>query len=238
VRASQPSGPSPGGTFFPWPRAKTQFPQSTGLPVFAPAWITVRRADPCRSPAQLPVTPFTARLHPKAEILSKPSVLCIVDIAARPLRFSVIESRHTGRKEADVFKETDRSALLWGTIIGVAMVAAMMVGAFYFPNLHVPLTDVEAESSMVTVLLYVGLIASYRKLWNRAGFWMLLLIFLAANTAFYWLVFPKFVIGVSGLQMSLMYGLTGGLEILLFALAVLRVYHRGPKPPKWLGMPR
>ncbi|HVA18011.1 MAG TPA: hypothetical protein VMV59_09915 [Candidatus Dormibacteraeota bacterium] len=136
-----------------------------------------------------------------------------------------------------MFKETDRTSLLWGTIIGVAIVAGGIISAFYFPNFRLPFSDAEAESSIVTVFLFVSLIASYRNLWSRAGFWTLLSIFLVASTAFYSLVFPKFVTGASGLQKSLMYGIAGGLEVLLFALAVLRIYHRGPKPPTWLRAP-
>ncbi len=137
-----------------------------------------------------------------------------------------------------MFKETDRTALLWGTIIGVGLVAGVIVSASYFPNFRLPFSDTGAESSIVTVFLFVGLVASYRKLWKRAGFWALMAIFLVGSTAFYWLVFPKFVGAAGGLQTSLIYGMTGGAAFLLVALAILRIYHRGPKLPKWLRAPR
>jgi uncharacterized membrane protein len=91
--------------------------------------------------------------------------------------------------------KTDRKALLWGTIIGVVLVTAMLVLAFEFPNFRMPFTGTQAEMFLVSALLIALLIASYRKLWKTPGFWALLLAFLSAHIALYWLVVTKITEG-------------------------------------------
>jgi hypothetical protein len=124
--------------------------------------------------------------------------------------------------------KTDRKALLWGTIIGVVLVAAIMVIPSEYPHFHLPFTDAQAEMFLVSALLIALLIASYRKLWKTPGFWALLLAFLGAHVALYWLVVAKVTEEVRGFRMDVLYGVITGVEFLVFALIVARLYHRGP----------
>jgi hypothetical protein len=131
--------------------------------------------------------------------------------------------------------KTDRKALLWGTIVGVGLVAAMLVLAFEFPNFRMPFTGRQAEMFLVSALLIALLIASYRKLWKTPGFWALLLAFLGAHIALYWLVVAKITEEVRGLRMDVLYGVITGIEVLVFALLVARLYHRGPDISSFTG---
>jgi len=102
--------------------------------------------------------------------------------------------------------KTDRKALLWGTIIGLGLVAATLALAFGFPNFRMPFTGTQADMFLVSALLIALLIASYRKLWKTPGFWALLLAFIGAHIALYWLVVAKITEEVRGLQMDVLYG--------------------------------
>ena len=128
--------------------------------------------------------------------------------------------------------KTDRSALLWGTVIALAIVVATMVQVFKFPNFHPPFTLRHGEAFVASAALLVLLIASYRKLWKRPGFWALLLAFLGA----YWLVVVYIAEEVVGLRMDVLYGVTGAVEVAIFALIMARLYHQGPDVPSWIGL--
>jgi hypothetical protein len=130
---------------------------------------------------------------------------------------------------------TDRAALAWGTVIGVGFVAAVVVKVFEFPHARMPFPFVFLWNhglvvAVDAVVLWV-LVASYRKLWGRSGFWALVLAFLAANTLF----FGWFAEQIAGPQRFLIYGAVGGGEFFAFALVVLRLYHRGPDVSSWAG---
>jgi hypothetical protein len=84
-------------------------------------------------------------------------------------------------------------------------------------------------------MLFGLLIASYRKLWKTPGFWALLLIFLGAHTALYWLFLTKMVEENGGLRMDARYGAIGGAEFGIFALIVLRLFHRTPDARSFTG---
>jgi hypothetical protein len=124
--------------------------------------------------------------------------------------------------------KTDRTAMMWGTLIGVALVTAMVVSAFDFPNFRLPFSGVEIEIFLVTALIFGMLIASYRKLWKIFGFWVLLVGFFAAHIVFCWLVVTRIAAETRGFRMDVTYGVLGGVEGGIFALIVLRVFHRGP----------
>jgi hypothetical protein len=124
--------------------------------------------------------------------------------------------------------KTDRAALLWGTIIAVALVAAIIVVTSKFPNFRVPFTDTQAETSLVSAGVFGILVASYRKLWKSIGFWMLLLAFLGAHVALYWFFLLKVTEEVGGFRMDILYGFISGVEFAVFAVIVARLYHRGP----------
>ncbi|MGH9432923.1 MAG: hypothetical protein ACRD3T_15415 [Terriglobia bacterium] len=131
--------------------------------------------------------------------------------------------------------KTDRKALLWGTIIAVGLVAAGMLQVFEFPSFRMPFTGRQAEMFLVSTLLIALLIASYRKLWKTPGFWALLLAFLGAHIAFYWLVVAKITEEIRGFRMDVLYGVITGIEVLVFALIVARLYHRGPDTSSFTG---
>lgn len=132
--------------------------------------------------------------------------------------------------------KTDRAALLWGTIIAVALVAAIIVVTSKFPNFRVPFTDTQAETSLVSAGLFGILVASYRKLWKSIGFWVLLLIFLAAHVAFYWFFATKVTEQFGGFRLDILYGAISGVEFAVFAVIMARLYHRGPEVPSWIGL--
>jgi hypothetical protein len=124
--------------------------------------------------------------------------------------------------------KTDLKALLWGTVIGVGLVVAIVVQAFDFPHFRVPLTSRQVDGSLYTAFLFALLIASYKKLWKAPGFWALLVGSLGVHITFYWLVVAKIAEEVRGLQMDVLYGALGGMEFVVFALIVALLYHRGP----------
>jgi hypothetical protein len=126
----------------------------------------------------------------------------------------------------------DRAALIWGTVIGVALVAAIIVVTFKFPNFRVPFTDTQAEMSLMSFSLFGILIASYRKLWKIAGLWVLLLALLAAHVALYWFLVTRATVQFRGFRMDILYS---GVEFAAFALIVARLYHQGPEVPSWIG---
>ena len=132
--------------------------------------------------------------------------------------------------------KTDRAALLWGTIIAVALVAAIIVVPSKFPNFRVQFTDTQAESSLVSAGLFGILVASYRKLWKSIGFWVLLLAFLGAHVALYWFLIANVTEDFGGFRLDILYGAISGVEFAVFAVIVARVYHRGPEVPSWIGL--
>jgi hypothetical protein len=131
--------------------------------------------------------------------------------------------------------KTDRTALLWGTIVGVGIVAVILVQAFEFPNFRLPFSTKYGAAFVSSAMLFGLLIASYRKLWKTPGFWALLLVFLGAHTALYWLFLAKMVEENSGLRMDARYGAIGGVEFAIFALIVLRLFHRSPDTRSFTG---
>lgn len=131
--------------------------------------------------------------------------------------------------------KTDRTALLWGTIVGFGIVAAILVQAFEFPNFRLPFSMKYGAAFVSSAMLFALLIASYRKLWKALGFWALLLIFLGAHTAIFWLFIAKIAEENSGLRMDTLYGVIGGVEFGIFALIVLRLFHRSPDTRSFTG---
>lgn len=127
--------------------------------------------------------------------------------------------------------KTDRTALIWGTIIGVGIVVAIMVLPSEFVGIHVRLAKWEQDALMTGPTLCGLLIASYRALWKKLCFWVLLLGIVGANTLFYRL----FADAVVGPQRFAVYGIAGGMEFLGFALVVFRLYRRGPDTRSWTG---
>jgi uncharacterized membrane protein len=124
--------------------------------------------------------------------------------------------------------KTDRTALLWGTIIGISLVAAILVTAYKFPHIRMPFTLTEGHTLVVSAFLFGLLIAAYRKLWKVLGFWALLLAFLGAHIALYWLLMEKVAENLGGLRRDVFYGTVSGVEFAIFAFIVARLFHRGP----------
>jgi hypothetical protein len=124
--------------------------------------------------------------------------------------------------------KTDRASLLWGTIIAIALIAAIMVIPSEFPKVRLPASDSQSEMFLVSAGIFGILIASYRKLWKRLGFWGLLLALLGAHIALYWLLAAKVVHEIGGIQKDILYGAISGAEFVVFSVAVAILYHRGP----------
>lgn len=124
-----------------------------------------------------------------------------------------------------------RSSVLWGTAVAVAFVAVTMVLVFKFPNFRLPFSFKHGAAILASAALSLLLIASYRKLWKRLGFWALLFAFLGA----YWLVVVYLAGQFGGLRMDAVYGITAAIEVALFGNAMARLYHQGPEVPSWIG---
>lgn len=129
--------------------------------------------------------------------------------------------------------KTDRAALLWGTIIGTVLVTLIMVFAFKFPNFQVPFRAAQGEAVAESVFFSFLFAASYRKLWKRAGFWTLLLVFGVVN----WLIALHIAGQFGGIRMDLLYGIVGGGEFAILALIMVRLYRQGPEVPSWMRPP-
>jgi hypothetical protein len=143
--------------------------------------------------------------------------------ARAPVAFEV-----AGCKISSFKMKTDRTALFWGTIIGVSLVAVSSVLAFEFPHFRMPLTSTERETLLVSGFFFGILVAAYRKLWKAQGFWALLLAFLGVHTALYWLFIEGVAERLGGLRKDVFYGTVSGIEFVILALIVARLYHRGP----------
>jgi len=130
--------------------------------------------------------------------------------------------------------KTDRAALLWGTLIAVVFIAAVIVQPTEFPGLRLPFSVKHGEAFVAGGAFFFFLVASYRKLWKRAGFWVLLLAFLAV----YWVAAVKIGENALGVRAAALYGVTAAAEGAVFGLLVARFYRRGPEVPSWLGLPR
>ncbi len=131
--------------------------------------------------------------------------------------------------------KTDRKALVWGTIIGLGIVAAGMMQAFEFPHFRAPFTWGQLENFLLGGLLFGILIASYRKLWKTAGFWVLLFAFLGAHIVLYWLVIANIAGSLGGLRQAAFYGFVSTVELFAFAVIAAKLYHRGPDTSSFTG---
>jgi hypothetical protein len=131
--------------------------------------------------------------------------------------------------------KTDGKALLWGTVVGVSLVGWVLVQAFEFPHFRMPFTGRQADTFLVSAGLFGMLIAAYRKLWKAPGFWALLLVFLGAHIALDWLLIAKIAESLGGLRSDVFYGVVSGVEFVIFALIVARLYHRGPDTRSFTG---
>ena len=134
----------------------------------------------------------------------------------------------------DLQMKTDRMALLWGTLIGVAIVAGTTVVVFRFPNFRLPFNSRYAVSCLASCSLFLMLVVSYRKLWKRRGFWGLL----AGFCGVYWSIAVHIAAGVGGLRLAVFYGITGAVAAGGFGLAMVGLYHQTPDVPSWIGLPR
>lgn len=94
--------------------------------------------------------------------------------------------------------KADPKGLFWGTVVGLGIVIGCVIIAFDFPRFRVPLTDTQITVFLVTVFIYGLLVAAYRRLWKTAGFWALLLAFLAVHVALCALVIARIAEEVRG----------------------------------------
>ena len=124
--------------------------------------------------------------------------------------------------------KTDRTALLWGTVIGVTLVVATCALAFEFPHFQMPFTSTEWDTFLVSCFLFGLLIAAYRKLWKTLGFWALLVAFLGAHISLYSLLMEKAAETSNGLRRYVLYGAVSEVEFFIFAVIIARLCHRGP----------
>lgn len=131
--------------------------------------------------------------------------------------------------------KADPKGLFWGTVVGLGIVIGCVIIAFDFPRFRVPLTDTQITVFLVTVFIYGLLVAAYRRLWKTAGFWALLLAFLAVHVALCALVIARIAEEVRGPEMWALYGGIGGAEAFVFALAVLRLFRASPDTRSFTG---
>lgn len=125
--------------------------------------------------------------------------------------------------------KTDRAALLWGTVIAITFVVATVIVVFKFPHYRLPFSGQWVELGLVSVLLLAGLTHVYQVLWKRISFWLLLLALLALHITLFTFVVFRFTENVSVLRESAAYVIAIGAEVLIFGLAIARIYHVGPK---------
>lgn len=127
--------------------------------------------------------------------------------------------------------KTDRTALLWGTVIAVSFVVVTMVVVFKFPDFRLPFAVKHGAAITASVALFFILTASYRKLWKHPGYWVLLCVFIGM----YWFVVVYAGEMFVGIRMDVLYGITGAVEAAIFGLIMARVYHRGPDISSFTG---
>jgi hypothetical protein len=124
---------------------------------------------------------------------------------------------------------TDRAALLWGTVIAITFVVGTVVVVFKFPHFRLPFSGQWVELGLVSALLLAGLVHVYEVLCKRIGFWLLLLALLALHVTLFAFVVFRFTENVNVLRESAAYAVAIGAEVLIFSLAIARIYHVGPK---------
>jgi len=118
--------------------------------------------------------------------------------------------------------------MVWGILIGVALVGATLAQAFEFPDFRMPFTLKHADTLLVSAFLFGIVVSAYRKLWKFPSFWALLVALLGAHVALYGLFIQKIADSLGGISLDAFYGIASGCEIVIFALLVACVYHRGP----------
>jgi len=125
-----------------------------------------------------------------------------------------------------------RVALLWRIVVGIVFVATTMIVVFNFTDFRLPFAVRHGAAFVASGALALLLAASYRKLWNRVRFWGLLVAFVGI----YWAVVVRIAEEVGGPRMDVLYGITGAVEVAVFALIMARCYHQGPDMPSWLRL--
>lgn len=128
----------------------------------------------------------------------------------------------------------DRKALLWGAIIGLVLVVYGFVRGFEF-GIRVPASSSWTSTILLTGLAAYILISSYRVLWSKAGFWLLVLPLLLINGAVDWFVSPPIVGGIG------MYAIHAAVFVGIFYVLGTIVYRRysvRPDVSAWLGLRR
>lgn len=124
--------------------------------------------------------------------------------------------------------KTDRNALIWGTIIGTVLMAAVCILAFDFPKVHLPHAREWIGFLLASGFFFWGIIRAYQALWKRLTFWLLVATFLPIHFSLWWFFVLKLTQDASLLQTSASYAVAIGAEVFVFAVTVLRLCHRGP----------
>ena len=118
----------------------------------------------------------------------------------------------------------------WKGYLTPFLVATTMIAVFNFTDFRLPFAGGHGTAFVASAALALLLAVSYRKLWSRVGFWALLVAFVGI----YWAVVVRVAEGVGGVRMDVLCGITGAVEVAVFALIIARCYHQGPDTPSWL----
>jgi len=121
-------------------------------------------------------------------------------------------------------------ALLRGMAVGIAFVPTTMVAVFDFTGFRLPFAAGDGAALVASAALALLLAVPYRKLWKRVGFWALLVAFVGI----YWAVVVRVAEGLGGVRTDVLCGITGAVEVAVFAVIMARCYHQGPEMPSWL----
>jgi hypothetical protein len=118
--------------------------------------------------------------------------------------------------------------LLWGGIISCILIALVIVAGLPKQNQYSVSWDTWSTLLVGTVGIVGFAIASYRSLWKRPSFWILLTGLLVLQ--FCTIVFiSKVVVPQMGkLQANIYYGIASGVVFGVFALIVWRIYRVSP----------
>jgi len=118
--------------------------------------------------------------------------------------------------------------VIWGTLIALSLVGLEWLSAVRFPDLHFPHGRDGLDFVLVTATLIFILMMMYRSLFNRLGYWLILGALLVAHIAIYASFFLRSAQGFSPARADMLYGAVGGLEVIVFALVMAKVYRKGP----------
>jgi hypothetical protein len=130
--------------------------------------------------------------------------------------------------------KSQSKTLIWGTTIALGIIGFEWVWTTRFSGADIHLSDESIRFGLVTVTLAAILIAAYRRLLRKLGYWLLLGALLCAHVCIYLVVASSLFRGLGPIRADATFGIIAGVEFVAFALMIAKIYGVGPNI-RWLS---